>query len=91
DPTSAASPRNPWTIPEAALADIPDPQHHELTRIEHAALASMIVGPTCSGHTTIDITKPSLPNPRQVHAVSIGTPRRDDLGFSSNRMAMPRL
>ncbi|WP_195849650.1 hypothetical protein [Rhodococcus sp. AQ5-07] len=42
EPTNAASPRKPWTILEAALADIPEPQHHELTRIEHAALASRV-------------------------------------------------
>ncbi|MCZ9634995.1 hypothetical protein [Rhodococcus sp. BH5] len=42
DPTSAASLRKPWALLEAALADIPDPQHHELTRIEHAALASRV-------------------------------------------------
>ncbi|MEA1798284.1 MULTISPECIES: hypothetical protein [Rhodococcus] len=42
DPTSAASRRRPWESLEAALADIPEPQHHELTRIEHAALASRV-------------------------------------------------
>lgn len=42
DPTSAASLHKPWAILEAALADIPEPQHHELTRIEHAALASRV-------------------------------------------------
>lgn len=42
DSTSAPTPRKPWAILEAALADVPEPQHHELTRVEHAALASRV-------------------------------------------------
>lgn len=43
DPADAPTPRKPWDNLESALRDIPEPRHNaELTRIEHAALASRV-------------------------------------------------